>query len=59
MNKRQFEVVVTSYGRNKNRDEEIRKTKKRPMIAPAIAVLLLKRKKRFRDLGEIAKLVAL
>ena len=33
-------MVVTSYGRNKNR--EIKKTKRRPIIAPAIAVRLLK-----------------
>ena len=25
MNKNRFEVVVTSYGRNKNRDDEIKK----------------------------------
>ena len=34
-------VAVTSYGRNKNHDE-IKKTKRRPIIAPAIAVRLLK-----------------
>ena len=34
-------MVVTSYGRNKNRDDEIKKTKRRPIIAPAIAVRLL------------------
>ena len=36
-------VAVTSYGRNKNHDE-IKKTKRRPIIAPAIAVRLLNRK---------------
>ena len=35
-------MAVTSYGRNKNHDE-IKKTKKRPIIAPAIAVRLLKK----------------
>ena len=35
-------VAVTSYGRNKNHDDEIKKTKRRPIIAPAIAVRLLK-----------------
>ena len=34
-------VAVTSYGRNKNHDDEIKKTKRRPIIAPAIAVRLL------------------
>ena len=34
-------VVVTSYGRNRNL-VEIKKTKRRPIIAPAIAVRLLK-----------------
>ena len=38
--KSRFELVVTSYGRNKNLDE-IKKTKRRPIIAPAIAVRLL------------------
>ena len=38
MNKNRFEVVVTSYGRHKNIDE----IKRRPIIAPAIAVRLLK-----------------
>ena len=37
-------VAVTSYGRNKNHDDEIKKTKRRPIIAPAIAVWLLKTK---------------
>ena len=37
-------VAVTSYGRNKHHDDEIKKTKRRPIIAPAIAVRLLKRK---------------
>ena len=32
---------MTSYGRNKNHDDEIKKTKRRPIIAPAIAVRLL------------------
>ena len=36
-------VAVTSYGRNKNHDDEIKKTKRRPIIAPAIAVRLLKK----------------
>ena len=36
-------MAVTSYGRNKNRDDEIKKTKRRPIIAPAIAVRLLKK----------------
>ena len=35
-------MVVTSYGRNKNRGDKIKKTKRRPIIAPAIAVQLLK-----------------
>ena len=35
-------MAVTSYGRNKNHDDEIKKTKRRPIIAPAIAVRLLK-----------------
>ena len=35
-------MVETSYGRNKNHDDEIKKTKRRPIIAPAIAVRLLK-----------------
>ena len=34
-------VAVTSFGRNKNHDDEIKKTKRRPIIAPAIAVRLL------------------
>ena len=35
-------VAVTSYGRNKNHDDEMKKkTKRRPIIAPAIAVRLL------------------
>ena len=34
-------MVVTSHGRNKNRDDETKKTKRRPIIAPAIAVRLL------------------
>ena len=43
MNKKsRFEVLVTSYGRNKNSDE-IKKTKRRPIIAPAIAVRLITR----------------
>ena len=37
-------VAVTSYGRNKNHDDEIKKTKRRPIIAPAIAVRLLIKK---------------
>ena len=28
MSKQRFEVVVTSYGRNKNRDDEIKKSRK-------------------------------
>ena len=37
-------MAVTSYGRNKNHDDEIKKTKRRrPIIAPAIAVRLLKK----------------
>ena len=40
--KSRFEVIVTSYGRIKNRDNEIiKKNKRRPIIAPAIAVRLL------------------
>ena len=35
-------MAVTSYGGNKNHDEEIKKTKRNPIIAPAIAVRLLK-----------------
>ena len=35
-------MAVTSYGRNKNHDDEIKKTKRRPIIAPAIAVRLFK-----------------
>ena len=38
-------MVVTSYGRKKNLDDEMKKTKRRPILAPAIAVRLLKRKK--------------
>ena len=38
--KSRFEVIVTSYGGNKNRDDE--KTKRRLIIAPAIAERLLK-----------------
>ena len=34
-------VAVTSYGRNKNQDDEIKKTKKRPKIAQDIALQLL------------------
>ena len=35
-------MAVTSYGRNKNDDDEIKKkTKRRSIIAPAIAVRLL------------------
>ena len=36
-------MAVTSYGRNKNHDDEIKKkkTKRRPIIASAIAVRLL------------------
>ena len=41
MKKSRFEVIVTSYDRNKNRDDEIKKTMRRPIIAPAIAVRLL------------------
>ena len=38
-------MAVTSYGRNKNHDDEIKKkTKRRPIIASAIAVRLLKKK---------------
>ena len=33
---------MTSYGRNKNHDDEIKKNKRRPIIAPAITVRLLK-----------------
>ena len=40
MNKSRFEVAVTSYGCNKNRDDE-RKTNRSPIIAPAVAVRLL------------------
>ena len=36
-------MAVTSYGRNQNHDDEIKKTKRRPIIAPAIAVRLLKK----------------
>ena len=37
-----FEVVVTSNARNKNLDDEIKEnTKRRPILAPAIAVRLL------------------
>ena len=36
---------MTSYGRNKNHDDEIKKTKRRPIIAPAIAVRLLMKRK--------------
>ena len=36
-------MAVTSYGRNKNHDDAIKKTKRRPIIAPAIAVRLLKK----------------
>ena len=42
MNKKQIEVVVTSYGRNKNCNDEIKENKTRPIIAPAIDVRLLK-----------------
>ena len=35
-------MVVASYGRNKNRDDEMKKTKRRPIIAPAIAVRVSK-----------------
>ena len=42
MNKSRFEVLVTPYGCNKNRDDEIKETKRRPIIAPAITVRLLK-----------------
>ena len=34
-------MAVTSYGRNKNHDDEIKKTKRRPIVAQAIAVRLL------------------
>ena len=38
-------MAVTSYGRNKNHDDEIKKkTKRRPIIASAIAVRLLNSK---------------
>ena len=40
MNKKQI-LIVTSYGRNKTLDNEIKKTKRRPIIDPAIAVRLL------------------
>ena len=33
---------MTSYGRNKNLKDEIKKNERRPIIAPAIAVRLLK-----------------
>ena len=36
-------MAVTSYGRNKNHDEIKKTTKRRPIIAPAIAVRLLKK----------------
>ena len=39
-------MAVTSYGRNKNHDDEIKKTKRRPIIASAIAVRLLKKRQR-------------
>ena len=38
--KNRFERVVTSYGCNKNHDDELKK-KRRPIIAPAIALRLL------------------
>ena len=44
LNKSRFEVVVMSYGRNKNRDDEIKNTKKRPIITRAIAVRLIIKK---------------
>ena len=34
-------MVVTKYGRNNNRNDEITKTRRRPIIAPAIALRLL------------------
>ena len=34
-------MVVTSYGRNKNLDDEIINTKRTTIVAPAIAVRLL------------------
>ena len=40
---KRFEVIVTSYGRNQNRDNKINRTKGRPITAPAIAVRLLKK----------------
>ena len=42
--KSRFEVVVTSYGCKKNRDDEIKKIKRRPIIASAIASRLLIKK---------------
>ena len=39
--KGRFDVIVTSYGRNKNRDDEI-KNQKKANISPAIAVRQLK-----------------
>ena len=43
LHERMNKVAVTSYGRNKHHDDEIKKTKRRPIIAPAIAVRLLKK----------------
>ena len=37
------EVVVTSYGRNKNFDDEVNKTKRSAIITRAIDVLYLKK----------------
>ena len=43
-------VAVTSYGLNKNHDDEIKKTNRRPIIAPAIAVrLLIKKTKNMKN----------
>ena len=54
MNKK---VAVTSYGRNKNHDDEIKKTKRRPIIAPAIAVRLLKIKLSKTDKAGVLKIL--
>ena len=39
--KGRFEVIVTSYGRNKNLDKNFLKNKKKPIIAPAFTLRLL------------------
>ena len=52
-NKKQIKIVVTSNGCNKNGDDEIKRTKRRPIIVPAIAVRLLKTYRFYQNIAKI------